>query len=178
MHFSLNMSNLGMCIKLSWVWIRIRQLVVLFLPMYVLQSVARIICSPLSCCINHIIDTSTFPNELKLSDILPIHKGKNAFLSENYRPISILPTMSKVLETIVADQISDFMESKLSKLPWCFRSKHGTQHALFKLVQKWQKTLDQTGKVGTVLMDLKLLTPYHTIFSLQRWLPMVLVLVH
>ena len=46
------------------------------------------------------------------------------------------------------------MENKLSDLLCCFRKSHGTQHALFKLLQKWQQTLDSSKKVGTVLIDL------------------------
>ena len=102
----------------------------------------------------HVHPKNSFPDELKLADVLPIHKGKEKSVKGNYRPISILPSLSKVFEKIIFSRIIKFMESKLSILLCGFRSKHSTQHALFKLLQKWQSSLDKKGIVGTILMDL------------------------
>ena len=72
----------------------------------------------------------------------------------NYRPISLLPTVSKVFERLLFKQISDFMESKLSQFLCGFRKYYSTQHALLNLIKEWQQTLDVSDKVGAVLMDL------------------------
>ena len=52
------------------------------------------------------------------------------------------------------DQHYEYAETFLNKLLCGFRKAHSTQHALFRLFQKWQKELDSSGIVGTILMDL------------------------
>ena len=52
------------------------------------------------------------------------------------------------------DQLYEYVETFLNKLLCGFRKSHYTQHALFRLLQKWQKELDSSGIVGTILMDL------------------------
>ena len=73
---------------------------------------------------------------------------------ENYRPIVILPTVSKVFEKLMAEQLTPFLEAHFSKLLCGFRKAHSTQHALLRLLNRWQKALDDSNIVGTVLMDL------------------------
>ena len=72
----------------------------------------------------------------------------------NYRPVSVLPLLSKVFEKIIYDQLYEYLENFLSELLCGFRKAHSTQHALFRLIQKWQEELDSGGYVGTILMDL------------------------
>ena len=72
----------------------------------------------------------------------------------DYRPISTLPTVSKLFEKSMANQLSEFFDSKFSNLLCGFCKKHSTQHALANLVKSWQKSLDEGKVVGTVLMNL------------------------
>ena len=72
----------------------------------------------------------------------------------NYRPVTVLPSLSKVFETIIYDQLYENLENLLSGLLCGFRKAHSTQHALVRLIQKWQAELDPGGYVGTILMDL------------------------
>ena len=65
--------------------------------------------------INTFIRSSKFNNELKEADIVPVHKKKSHFSKENYRPISILPNLSKVFERRLYDQIINFFEDVFSK---------------------------------------------------------------
>ena len=51
-------------------------------------------------------------------------------------------------------QLHDYIENFLNQLLCGFRKAHSTQHALFRLIQSWQKELDESGFVGTILMDL------------------------
>ena len=73
---------------------------------------------------------------------------------ENYRPVSILPLLSKVYEKLLYNRLSDYVENNFNVILCGFRKAHSTQHALFKLLQSWQKELDEKGMVATVLMDL------------------------
>ena len=72
----------------------------------------------------------------------------------NYRPISILPAISKIFERVLFNQLNDFIEPKFSKILCGFRKGHSTQHALLRLLKRWQACLDNNEIVGTVLMDL------------------------
>ena len=106
-------------------------------------------------CINKSIETGCFPDSLKVANITPIFKKDDPLDKANYRPVSILPLISKVYERLIYNQLSEYNESFLSHILYGFRKAHSIQHALFKLFQSWQKELlDNGGFVGTVLMDL------------------------
>ena len=93
-------------------------------------------------------------NELKIADITPIFKKENPLDKTNYRPISILPTVSKIFERILFNQVQCFSNKFLSPLLYGFRKGYSTQYALINLLQKWQNSLDACdGIVGTLLMD-------------------------
>ena len=73
----------------------------------------------------------------------------------SYRPISILPTVSKIFERILVNQLQRFSNKFFSRLLCGFRKGYSTQYALINLLQKWQKCLEVShGIVRTLLMDL------------------------
>ena len=59
---------------------------------------------------NKSITTGEFPSVMKLAEIVPLYKGKEHYLETNYRPISLLTTMSKVLEKIVYKRVYAFLQ--------------------------------------------------------------------
>ena len=105
-------------------------------------------------CINKSIETGCFSDSLKAANITPIFKKDHPLDNADYRPVSILPLISKVYERLIYNQWSEYSESFLSHILCGFRKAHSTQHALFKLLQSWQKELDNRGFVGTILVDL------------------------
>ena len=108
----------------------------------------------LTSCVNEAISSGKFPDSLKLSNIVPVSKKNYPTDKCNYRPVSILPLPSKVFQKILYDQLYIYMDNFLNELLCGFRKAHSTQHALFKLLQAWQKELDNSGFIGTILMDL------------------------
>ena len=127
------------------------------IPVSMLQLANResdLVSSTLTKCFNEALKTSVFPDELTWADIIPVHKKGSTTDKTNYRPISLLPTVSKVFEKLVFKQLTKFFETKLSKFLCGFRKKYSTQHALMNLIKEWQSALDNSLKVGTVLMDL------------------------
>ena len=104
--------------------------------------------------VNNCIKNNDFPNELKHADITPCHKKNSETEKSNYRPISILPSVSKVFERVLFDQMEAFFKDKFSMYLCGFRKGYSTQYALTHLLYKWQKCLDKSGIVGTLLMDL------------------------
>ena len=105
-------------------------------------------------CINKSIETGYFPDSLKEGNITPIFKKDDSLDKSNYRPVSMLPLISKVFERLIYNQMSEYNEIFLNHILCGFRNAHSTQHALFKVLQSWQKELDKGGFVGTILMDL------------------------
>ena len=124
------------------------------LPTKILQSVSKECSIPLTDCFNNCIFDGVFPTELKLASIIPVLKSGEASSKSNYRPISILLSLSKVFEKLLSLQINAFIEKKFSSRLCGFRANYSTQQALLKLLQQWQSCLDDSGKVGTILMDL------------------------
>ena len=73
---------------------------------------------------------------------------------KNYRPVSLLPTVSKVFDRIMDRQIIKYITPFLSILLCGFRKGFTTQHALIRMVEKWKVSLDNGENVGGILMDL------------------------
>jgi len=119
----------------------------------ILQKSANICSFTLKNCFNSCLDRLFFPEPLKRATITPVLKEGDPMSVKNYRPISILPTISKVFEKIIAQQLNPFLESCFSELLCGFRKGHSTQHALLRLLHLWQRALDDSNIVGTVLMD-------------------------
>lgn len=107
------------------------------IPIHILKLIASGICISLTDCINNCINDGVFPDNLKLANVvIRIHKDEDSCLKVNYRPISLLPVLSKVVEKLFVKRIHAFIDTKLLKLLCGFRSGYSTQHALFHLIQK------------------------------------------
>ena len=125
------------------------------IPIKIVKLANKKNCKNLANCINECRKQNKFPNELKIADITPIFKKEDPLDKTNYRPISILPTVSKIFKRILFSQLQRFSNKFLSPLLCGFRKAYSTQYALINLLQKWQKCLDASdGIVGTLLMDL------------------------
>ena len=96
------------------------------IPANILKQYVEYFKDNLTDSINNCINNGVFPNELKRADITPCFKKEDPTNKENYRPISILPTLSKVLERILYDQVIEFIEPKLSKKLCGFRKGYST----------------------------------------------------
>ena len=95
-----------------------------------------------------------FPKELKIADITGILKKQDLLDKTNYRPISILPTVSKIFQRIFFNQLKRLSNKLISPLLCGFRKGYSNQYALINLLQKWQKWLGASdGIVGTLLMS-------------------------
>ena len=104
--------------------------------------------------INDSIRSSKFPNELKQADIVPAYKKKSKLSKENYRPISILPNVSKIYKRCLYDQIATYFEHIFSRYQYSFRKGYSAQHCLLAMIEKLKKIVDNGGAFGPVLTDL------------------------
>ena len=91
--------------------------------------------------------SSNFPSNLKAAGILPTHKKEDKSDNEYYRPISILPTLSKIYERCMYDQMCKYFDQILSKYQCGFRQGYNTQHCLLIMVEKWKEALNK-GALG------------------------------
>ena len=87
------------------------------------------------------INTITFPDILKLADVTPIFKKGDNSVKENFHPISVLSSFSKIYKRVPSQQSLPLMIPKFSNLPCGFRECHSPQHALIRLVEQCQKVL-------------------------------------
>ena len=93
---------------------------------------------------------------MKLAEIVPLYKGKEKFLCNNYRPISLLITISKILEKVVYERTYAFLNKtgQLFESQYGFRSKHFCEHAVQELLSNILKGLEHNKKTLAVFLDL------------------------
>ena len=111
-----------------------------------------------------LINLKTFPKNLKLANITPIFKKGDSNLTKNYRPISILPSVSKIFERLMQKQLVPYINSVLSPYLCGYRKGYNAQSALITLIEKWRCILDKKGYAGAILMDLS--KAFDTIYEL------------
>ena len=91
---------------------------------------------------------------MKLADITPVFKKKDPLDKTNYRPVSVIPTVSKLFEKIMQKQVNGFISNCSLRHLCCYRKGYNTQQALLALIGKWKNNLDDKGYGGAVMMDL------------------------
>ena len=116
-----------------------------------LKSIKSEISEAIAIIINQSILTGIFPDQLKLAKVKPLYKKGDKCCLNNYRPISLLPTLSKIFERVMYKQLYQyFNENKLlCEQQYGFRSQHSTELAAVKLVDYIIKEMDCNKKVKT-----------------------------
>ena len=106
-----------------------------------LKSLATSISYPLSIIFNQSISEGIYPDQMKLAEVTPLYKGKASDNVINYRPISLLVTISKVIEKLIYKRMIKYIEKYelLYDSQYGFRSKRSCEHAILELVRN---TLD------------------------------------
>jgi hypothetical protein len=97
---------------------------------------------------------SQIPREDKKGGSHPSVQKKDPMDKGNYRPVSILPCLSKTLESVLADQLTGYFDDIFSPYLSAFRRGYSCQSLLLKMIEDWRSALDQRMYVGAVLMDL------------------------
>ena len=103
---------------------------------------------------NNCLIKAEFPNELKLADVTPTLKKEDPFRAKNYRPVNVLPSVSKIFERVLNRQVNSYVDQFLSTFMCGYREGFSAQHALLSLKERWKITLDQNGYGGAILMGL------------------------
>ena len=124
------------------------------IPTKIIKMNADIFAEVLCNVFNRSLEVGEFPSGMKLANVTPVHKKGSRYDKGNYRPVSILPNLSKVFERCLHKQISHFFDTILSKYQCGFRKGHGAQHCLIALLEKWRESIDRGLEFGILLTDL------------------------
>ena len=124
------------------------------IPGKLLKEYAQTYYKSITKLVNKTVVTTEFPEKLKLADLNPTFKKDSRNAAKNYRPISVLPYVSKLYERIFKEQIQTNVDSFLSPYLCGYRKGFSAQHALISMIEKWKKSVDNKGFAGAVLMDL------------------------
>ena len=100
------------------------------------------------------IHSGKFPTAWKTSSVVPIPKGNNDTSVSNYRPISLLPILSKLLERHIYGLILNLYHP-IALQQWGFQPKKSSVSALIDVVYEWSKALDQSSEICAVFFDLR-----------------------
>jgi len=122
----------------------------------VVKSVISTIANPLAHIFNLSLSSGIFPNNFKIAKVTPVFKNGDKKLLNNYRPISVLPVFSKILEKIMYSRLSSYLEinSFLTDKQYGFREKHSTYMALVDLIDKITNEIDNKKFSLGIFIDL------------------------
>ena len=97
-----------------------------------------------------------FPNITKLAEVVPLYKNKEHYFESNYRPISLVTTISKIVEKIVYQRVYSFLQNtgQIYGNQYGFRANHSCEHAVGQAVSSIVKGLENHHYVACVLLDL------------------------
>ena len=120
---------------------------------------------PLSHVINQSLSTGTVPKQMNITKIFPIFKSSDKYTFNNYRPISILPAFSKILEKIMATKLLRYFDkyNLFYKHQYGFRPKHSTIHPIIQLLNQITNENDKASKNLTLSVFIDLSKAFDTI---------------
>jgi hypothetical protein len=125
--------------------------------MHLLKKIIVNISSPLIHIFNCSLITGIVPEKMKVAKVIPIFKSGNVNDINNYRPISLLCSFSKILEKIVANRLIKYLNNNnlISLNQFGFRAKHSTIHPMFSLVNSAAKALNNKKFFLVLFCDLR-----------------------
>jgi len=126
------------------------------IPVHLLKICNNYFSIILSKLINLSFKTGIFPDLCKYAKVIPIYKKDDPLLTNNYRPISLLPIFSKIFEKIIYIRMYSFIDKNhlLYDRQFGFRNSHSTSHALISLIESIKNSLDDKKIVAGVFIDL------------------------
>ena len=122
-----------------------------------LKEIYPAIQQPLLHLINLSLKLKYVPDHWKKAKLIPVFKSGQKNVFTNYRPISLLPTISKVIEKVVAKQVIEYLTRNhlLHNLQFGFRPNHETTHAILKALEKIYEDKEEGSFTVAIFIDLK-----------------------
>ena len=112
--------------------------------------------NPLTLIINQILNTGVFPSQLKIAKVIPIFKKDDNNIFNNYRPILLLPVLSKVVEKVICSLINNFFitNNLFYDSQYGFRPGHSTEYAAIEITDRIIAAMDKNNIPLNVYLDL------------------------
>ena len=126
------------------------------IPMAVIKSVGSHIAAPFAHICNLSFSTGIFPSDMKIAKVTPIFKSDDHEEFSNYRPISLLPNFSKILEKLMFNRLTNFLNKYeiLYEQQYGFRQHFSTDFALIELSDKIARAMDDKKPMIGIFIDL------------------------
>ena len=124
---------------------------------YILKLIRKHIVPSVCHIINLSILNRRFPSKWKMAKVVPLYKGKGSkFDPKNFRPVAILPILSKVLERAMFNQVLNHMDSNKLFNPshHAYRSFHSTTTAMAQMYDTWLEAVEQGDLAGVCMVDM------------------------
>ena len=124
------------------------------------SSIIKLVKKELIPVITHLVNLSikykVFPKQWKQAKVVPLHKKDDVLLPKNYRPVALLPIVSKILERAVFVQVIDYLETNWLLHPshHGFRSMHNTSTALLQMFDTWLDAMEDGDISAVIMLDL------------------------
>ena len=132
-----------------------------------------LISRPLTHIVNLSLANGFVPDEMKIARVIPLYKAENKLFVNNYRPISILPAFSKILEKVFYKRLSNYLNTHniLCANQYGFRKGHSTSLALVDLYDRISEAIDKKEYAVGIFLDLSKAfdTRWTMIFFLRNW---------
>ena len=128
------------------------------IPTNIFHLIKLSVAQPLVNIINLSFEKGIYIDDLKISKVIPIFKDKGSDLEyTNYRPISLLSNINKIIEKLMHERLYSFLEKYkcIYDLQFGFRSGHSTTHALLDLTEDIRKAIDDNKYAVGVFIDLQ-----------------------
>jgi hypothetical protein len=127
------------------------------IPLKLVKDAAEELATPLTTLVNRSLTCGLFPTAEKAAKISPINKSEDKTALDNYRPISVMPVFSKVLERVVYNRLSYYLEENnlLNDYQYGFSQKRSTKHAVTILMDDIRTSMDNQQLTGAVFLDLR-----------------------
>lgn len=138
-----------------------------------LRQTAHVIATPLSLIFNKSLNEGILPDDWKCANVAPIYKKGPKLEPENYRPISLTSTVCKVLESIVKEQMTSFLDSNntITEHQHGFTRGRSCLTNLLELFEHWTQSLDEGYGIDVIYLDYRKAfdtVPHHRlIYKLQ-----------
>ena len=124
------------------------------IPARILKKTATTIAPSLCKLLNRSLREGYIPSEWKLANVVPVYKKDKKGHVENYRPISLLCIISKVIERCVLNRINDRLEDLIADCQHGFRSRHLCVTNLLETLDYIGAVLDRAGQVDCVYLHM------------------------
>ena len=120
-----------------------------------IKCISDHVAAPLTRLTNLSFSQGVFPNELKIALVSPLYKAKDPMIFSNYRPISLLPLFSKILEKLMYNRLLSFLNkcNVINKKQFGFRNNHSTYMALLIMLENIKNALNNGECAVGIFLD-------------------------